>query len=203
MAIDLEAARPLSDPAKALLKDYLATLERRIERDAGERRAENNGPVSSAEVLTVATRLAPLPPAEPDLFDTMDVSEGARLAIQEHLDRIRQSILLEARAISSTRSTPDRSIGPLDILGAAARYAPGTRIATTTSFSQRLAANVSMITLLSLFAAIVFGMLGLWPVGAQPVDNPNGYLDIAKVFAGVVVGSAGAASTRGGDSTRS
>lgn len=94
------------------------------------------------------------------------------------------------------------SIGPMDILNAAQRYAPGGRLSTPVAFVQRMLGSVQMITLLSLFAAFVFDILGLRQASKQPADSSNGNLDIAKVFAGVVVGSA-STTMRTSESNRS
>ncbi|MGI0016059.1 MAG: hypothetical protein ACREBU_21775 [Nitrososphaera sp.] len=52
------------------------------------------------------------------------------------------------------------------------------------SYWKRILTSVSEVTIISMIMVVVFGILGIFAKG-------EGYSDIAKIFAGAIVGSAG------------
>ena len=78
---------------------------------------------------------------------------------------------------------------------AAELYAPGREFmqpkeAAPTPFWSRISESFSGITLVSAALAVIFGVFGYLEHGDK--DNAQRWLDVAKIFAGAVVGSAGA-----------
>jgi hypothetical protein len=120
------------------------------------------------------------------------LAPGVESWLKEHLSRIEAKIRQEAEGIAKAADRAG-TIEPLDIAEAAKRYAPGGVIPESRSaptyqpFWSRVAESISGITLISALLAITFGALGL----LGPTPSAQGWLDIAKIFAGAVVGSAG------------
>jgi hypothetical protein len=94
-------------------------------------------------------------------------------------------------------------ITPTQCLKAISQIAPGERVDSFTDeesipFWHRFASAVSPITLISSFLTVVFAAFGLLVLryGTTGKDSLNGAacLDIAKIFAGVIVGSASVAA---------
>ena len=114
------------------------------------------------------------------------LSSGARAALDEHIELIKIAIIEEAHAASG-----NGILQPMQVLDAAKLYAPGYRLPTQTyvPFWSRIFESISGITLISALLAIIFGLLG-WSQGATA---GAGLLDIAKILAGAIVGSTGAA----------
>lgn len=139
---------------------------------------------------------APPPDAKSVLADylasRLDVDEATRHVLQAHLTELAGSIVDEAKSLGSGSSGGGR-IAPTNLMRAIVTFAPGNRFPSESSLGYRLFSSVSGLTVMSLLAAIVFGILGLWP---ETRGTSNGYLEIAKVLVGVVVGSAGTNAVR-------
>jgi hypothetical protein len=60
--------------------------------------------------------------------------------------------------------------------------------------SSWLRENITGLMVISAFMALAFGVLGAWgiSVGGATKEATNGFLDIAKLFSGALVGAAGA-----------
>jgi hypothetical protein len=60
--------------------------------------------------------------------------------------------------------------------------------------SSWLRENITGLMVISAFMALAFGILGAWgiSVGGATKEATNGFLDIAKLFSGALVGAAGA-----------
>jgi hypothetical protein len=137
--------------------------------------------------------------------------------VREHLELLHAQIVRRAFALAdevtgmegleSTSATVSRSlVAPTHVLKALAELAPGYQVVSVLSpppkFWDRFASSVSPITLISAVLTIVFAAFGLWAlvaagrgsVGGQKVDG-SAYLDIAKIFAGAIVGSASVTAT--------
>jgi len=113
------------------------------------------------------------------------LSNRAEAALDEHIELIKKAIIEEARAASGSGT-----LQPMQVLDAAKLYAPGYRLPTQTyTFWSRIGESISGITLISALLAIIFGSFG-WSLGTPA---GAGLLDIAKIFAGAIVGSTGAA----------
>ena len=124
------------------------------------------------------------------LSEEGELSPGAKAWLDDHLLYIKRKIIEEARKVAK-ESRGEDTIQPLDVAEAAKLYAPGRQISAQKeiSFWRRLTDSITGITLISAILAIVFGFLGYF------TPTQEGWLDIAKIFAGAVVGSAGAAIT--------
>lgn len=124
------------------------------------------------------------------------LSPGAHAFLDDHLAKIRERIIEEAARQAG--GSPDGAIEPMVVAEAAKSFAPGGLVplgAKRVSTMQRLLEPVSGLTLVCAVLAIIFGLLGLWAnsgAGAANAANTSGWLDVAKVFAGAVVGSTGA-----------
>ena len=118
------------------------------------------------------------------------LSPGAKAWLEDHLLYIKSKIIEEAQKVAK-ESRGEDTIQPLDVAEAAKLYAPGRQVTAQkeTSFWHRVGDSITGITLVSAILAIVFGLLGYFTASQE------GWLDIAKIFAGAVVGSAGAAMT--------
>jgi len=120
------------------------------------------------------------------------LTPGEELWLKEHLSQIETKIREEAIKLSDAANRSGM-IEPLDVAEAARRYAPGTLLPMQPvglppqGFWSRVTESISGITLISALLAFIFGTLGLLKPNAA-----QGWLDIAKIFAGAVVGSAGA-----------
>jgi hypothetical protein len=69
---------------------------------------------------------------------------------------------------------------------------PGTTSQVTLGFRDRILSSISGVTIISAILAIVFGAIGAYGL-SQGTQNVQGFIDIAQIFAGAIVGSAGAA----------
>ena len=118
------------------------------------------------------------------------LSPGVQAFLDDHLAKIRERIIDEA--LRQGGDSPDRTaIEPMVIAEATKSFAPGDLVpigGRRVSTMQRLFEPVTGLTIVCAALAVVFGVLGLWADKA----NAAGWLDVAKVFAGAVVGSTGA-----------
>jgi hypothetical protein len=114
------------------------------------------------------------------------LSEGASSWLREHLNIIEERIIAEAGELA--KAAGRNEIEPVDVASAAMSYAPGTRFPTIDeeSFGRRLVDSFSGITLLAAAMGLVFGIIG----ALRPAEPE--WFDMVKLFAGAVVGSAGA-----------
>lgn len=116
--------------------------------------------------------------------------------LSAHTKSVETKIIAEARAIAK-----DGKIEPKDLYQAALKFIPGDRIpdepaAPTTG--DRILASISGITIISAILAVVFALLGFFlpditgPNATSNIQLKASFIDIAKIFAGAIVGSAGA-----------
>ena len=114
--------------------------------------------------------------------------------LDNHLERIRKLIIDEAIRIARDRGA-QVAVPPeeLDVAEAAKRFAPGRKFPEDALW-QRTKNSLSGITLVSAALAVVFGILGALVNYGHLANAGSGtaYFDIAKLFAGAVVGSTGA-----------
>jgi hypothetical protein len=113
-----------------------------------------------------------------------------------HLHVIEEKIRGQAKALADAEGRD--KIEPRDISAASMRYAPGDPFpdkqpADSLSFTQRILLSISGVTLMSGLLAIVFGLIGAWQTRENNPQMAAGAFDIAKIFAGAIVGSTGAA----------
>jgi hypothetical protein len=119
-------------------------------------------------------------------------------ALDDHMEFLKTKIKREASSIAQSK---DQNVGLSDIAEAVSRYAPGVPISTDRrkddiSFRRRFGAALTPVTVVSAFLAVVFGGIGLaivlWGGDNGSVQYSQGAFDIAKIFAGAIVGSTGA-----------
>jgi hypothetical protein len=118
-------------------------------------------------------------------------SHGSTQWVDAHLNILRKSIYEEAasRAKADGRDQPE----PRDVAQAALSFAPGDRLPASGSAIPRFAAlGITGVTLVSCILAVVFGLIGVYQTRAGNDQIASGAFDIAKIFAGAIVGSTGA-----------
>jgi hypothetical protein len=122
---------------------------------------------------------------------------GSEQWLEEHMAVIRRDIVDQAEMLANEEgSGGSHPIEPRFVAEAAKAYAPGTRLPHPEAHPalRRLVSGVTGITVMSALLAVIFGALALFKVDAQ---NTTGFLDIAKLLAGAVVGSTGASVVAG------
>jgi hypothetical protein len=117
--------------------------------------------------------------------------------IDAHLRMLRSKILVRAVELSTQDSAgvvPDgAAVGIAHVAQAIAEYAPGTPVNRIPDPGVRFWDVVSPVTVISTGLCVVFAAFGLWAVlGERTAIHGQSYLDIAKIFAGAIVGSTGA-----------
>jgi hypothetical protein len=115
-------------------------------------------------------------------------------SLDQHLQDIRKKIIKRAESLPTEGEAVDFS----HIAQAIAEYAPVGEIpkAEPVKGFRFFLSLFPPFILLSFILTVVFGVLGLWvTLGSEsPKQSPigPGFLDIAKIFAGAMVGSASA-----------
>jgi hypothetical protein len=133
------------------------------------------------------------------------LSEALHNALNEYLESLRQRIVERAAEIadlpqvSTADDSQDQSRIEIDHLAKAIEeVAPGPSGSKNSSIglSGRLSHALSSFTGVSAILAILFAVLGLCallvPRASELKGQSQAFLDVAKIFAGAVVGSAGA-----------
>jgi hypothetical protein len=125
-------------------------------------------------------------------------------ALQEHLSDVKKQIKKRAIELAmEDQQQKDQKVGLKYMTSALNEFAPGHKVPKTQpGLIERFFTIFSPLTVISTVLAIVFGVLGLWGSGAFGKINPDAakllepkaYLDIAKIFAGAIVGSATASA---------
>ena len=136
------------------------------------------------------------------------IDEGSPLyiALQNHLIIVREKILTRADIIASEAKEDINIIHMADAIN---EYAPGKQISQLSELPLKKGwlegffGYVPPVACLSAILAFAFAALGLWALlGSSAVESAlgkqsSGFLDIAKIFAGAIVGSATAAVASG------
>jgi hypothetical protein len=137
------------------------------------------------------------------------LSETLSSALGDYLTTVRSRILDRATEIASTsqvpKDHPDRVALELVHLSKAIEdIAPSEPRLTDIGFPGRILDWLTSFTGVAAMLAIAFAVLGLVPsLASKGGDGGKAFLDIAKIFAGAVVGSASApAIPRGRVSSR-
>ena len=124
----------------------------------------------------------------------IDAESPLQNALDEHLRVIREKITKRAESLPTEGEAVDFS----HVAQAIAEYAPGGEIpkAEPVKGLRFFLALFPPFILLSFILTVVFGVLGLWAtLGSESTKQSligPGFLDIAKIFAGAMVGSASA-----------
>ncbi len=125
------------------------------------------------------------------------LGEGTSKSLDEHFDNLRKKILDQAANLAEQDERKDK-IEPRDVWEAVKLYAPGDFVfPQKTILRPRSVVDVIFswtpsITTVSALLAITFGVIG-WRAGTGAGTAGASAFDIAKVFAGAIVGSAGVA----------
>jgi len=122
-----------------------------------------------------------------------DPNDGSTQWLRDHLKEVEAKIRDRAKGIADDEKRP---IEARDIATAAMLYAPGLQYPDKRSeldipFFRRMALSITGVTLVSALLAIAFGVIGYYATKGNQPNLANGAWDIAKIFAGAVVGSAG------------
>jgi len=119
-----------------------------------------------------------------------------------YLQIMKEDITKEACRIASKDNA--QGISFLHLANAVKEYVPKHGFGETAYRRPRspwLLSVFSPPTLISMILAVVFGAFGLWAILGSQSDkiSGEGYLDIAKIFAGAIVGASTATALRGKD----
>lgn len=132
----------------------------------------------------------------PEIDTEYVIPEIDKQFVDEHLQGVRKRILQAAKKSAKNDSTDgEETLWAPHIAKAIAEYAPGKpfkgEIKDVKPQKKPLFSwNVSPVTGISASLAIVFAGFGLWAtLGTQNKIGGESYLDIAKIFAGAIVGS--------------
>jgi len=109
--------------------------------------------------------------------------------LDTHLKRVRSLIAEEAKRIEKDRGA--EAPEGLDAAEGTRRFAPGVKFPAAPSLCQKTTASLSAITVVSAVLAVVFAFLRVFVSRGQlaSAGTTAGYFDIAKLFAGAIVGS--------------
>jgi len=118
-----------------------------------------------------------------------DVSSGAVEWLSDHMRLLEAQIVQEAYTIAQADNR--KLVAPMDIAKAAERFTPTqSGMPREGTLRSRLSQSISGITLIAAVLAVIFGVLAAY--GGK--ELAAGAWDIAKIFAGAIVGSTGAAA---------
>lgn len=115
-------------------------------------------------------------------------------SLDDHLRRVREKIVQKAEDLAS--DDEQEEVGISHLAKAIEQYAPSHEIPRSELVEARdgFLAHFPPLAVLSSMLAIAFAALGLWAtLGSAEVKanlGGQGFLDIAKIFAGAIVGSA-------------
>ena len=109
--------------------------------------------------------------------------------LDAHLASIRMKIIVRAGQLSEEANDDERALAI-----AMFEYAPGDLYPVDLPWMSRVLGSISGVTFLSAILAVAFGTIGIFIVktGGQ---GATGYFDTMRLFAGAIVGSAGASIT--------
>ena len=117
-------------------------------------------------------------------------TDGPSQWLRDHLNLIEEKVRTKAAELAA-RDGRENKVEPRDIAEAALLYAPGKPCPQSDTspppFWRRMALSITGVTLVTAALAIAFGLIGYFAGKDAP-----GAFDIAKIFAGAVVGSTGA-----------
>lgn len=116
--------------------------------------------------------------------------------IDEHLKTIKSMIIAKAYDFDSTDPShiQKEQISPRHLLKAINEYAPGISIENVDkppTFIYRFFELFPPITIVCFILTIAFGGFGIYALNnsGSGIQNGNSFIDIAKIFAGAIVGS--------------
>jgi len=134
----------------------------------------------------------------PTTVSESPLGQNLAQSLDDHLQRVRGKIVQRSSELASADKEP---IGLSHLARALEQFAPGREIPTVAASEPPtgLIARFPPLAILSSILAVAFAALGLWAtLGSAEVKanlGGQGFLDIAKIFAGAIVGSATATVT--------
>jgi len=118
------------------------------------------------------------------------LTKGSSVWLAEHLQRIHDRIVEQAAKLAESDNRTN--IEPRDVAEAVKTFAPGVEVPDRTRITiwVRILSWSPTITTVSALLALVFGGIGAYALSKG--KDAGSLFDIAKVFAGAIVGAAGA-----------
>jgi hypothetical protein len=125
------------------------------------------------------------------MAETTDRKQIPEKLFEEFLPRIRSGIIAEYNRLPDKSNEPDDQ--DVEWMRAFLAYINAMGQGRAGRFSW-LHDNITGLMVISAFMALAFGYLGAWGLtaGGATQTATAGFLDIAKLFAGTLVGAAGA-----------
>jgi hypothetical protein len=121
----------------------------------------------------------------------VDMALGAAQWLSDHMRMLETQIIREAYKLAEADGR--KIVAPVDISKASELFAASERrIPRELGFKSKMLQSISGITVIAGALAIIFGLLAV----AGTKELSQGAWDIAKIFAGAVVGSTGAAAVQ-------
>ena len=134
-------------------------------------------------------------------FDPDGTTEPLSKLLQSELSRVEERIRQDAQTLAEARERGEPNLQ--DVAEAYSQHVLGTAaLEGQASLRDRVVSSISGITLVSAILAIIFGLLGYFATTGNADADARGLYDIAKIFAGAVVGSTGAAAAVSGKPAR-
>ena len=118
---------------------------------------------------------------------SLSLTEGSSVWLSEHLQRVQDKIIERAGKLAERDNRTN--VEPRDVAEAVKAFAPGVVVPDVKPWWRILSWSPT-ITTVSALLAIIFGVIGYFVL--RNGKDATSLFDIAKVFAGAVVGAAGA-----------
>ena len=128
-------------------------------------------------------------------MSNLDTEAAFASVLEKHLSDIKTKISAEAKALAGEQEPT-----LLHLARAVELFAPGDEIYSSFAAAKKTFLDyIPPVTILSAILTFSFAALGLWAIlGGSPETQKalsgQGFLDIAKIFAGAIVGSATSAA---------
>lgn len=127
-----------------------------------------------------------------------ELDEDSRGYLDAHLESIRRKIVKRAVELAKQEDSPHPPLDLTLVERASDDFAPGTRVPAPVepkeSWGDRLKAGITGVTIIAAVLAVIFGGLAI----INPINGQQtGFLDLAKLLTGAIVGSTGAAVATG------
>jgi len=140
---------------------------------------------------------------------SVSISDALEKVLSEHLNKVQSAIKDRAQEFAEKErggesGKIDATIGIDHLNRAIQEFAPGRAITPVVlkgpGVWRRLLDSVSPVTIISMVLSVVFAAFGLWAIlglgdAEAKAISGTAYLDIAKIFAGAIVGSTSVAIT--------
>jgi hypothetical protein len=126
-----------------------------------------------------------------------ELPQELKQSLQHHMDQVRDKIAKRAIEIFKQDEQATQQITVIHLSEAIKEYAPGRQVPLAVPTQRSRLESLSSVPIISTILAVVFGGLGLLAILSGTADKIGGqaYLDISKIFAGAIVGSASVAAS--------